>query len=163
MSSRIERVCYGKWVSLTYSMTDAQGQVLEQSDIPVHYVHGGDQEIIGGLDAALLHKSVGDTVEMEVSPEEGFGAHDPALTFTDEIDNVPPQIRYVGAEFEMENEAGESRLFRVSRIEKGRITIDGNHPLAGKALRVRVRIEAVRDARPEDVAGLLPYPATGRA
>lgn len=159
----IERVRVGKWVSLTYSISDDQGRVLEQSDIPVHYVHGGDQEIIGGLDAAMLHKTAGDIVEMDVSPEQGFGVHDPSLTFTDEIDNVPPQFRYIGAEVEMENEAGESRLFRVTRMEDGRLTIDGNHPLAGKALRIRVRIESVRDARPEDVTGMPPYPITGRA
>ncbi|CAK0742413.1 Peptidyl-prolyl cis-trans isomerase [Gammaproteobacteria bacterium] len=161
VSDDVERVRDGKWVSLTYSMSDIQGRVLEQSDIPVHYLHGGDQEIIGGLDAAMLHKAAGDILEMNVSPEQGFGPHDPALTFTDEIDNVPPQFRHVGAEVEMQNEAGESRLFRVTHMENGRLTIDGNHPLAGKALRVRVRIEAVRDARPGDVEGL--YPLSGRA
>ena len=51
----------------------------------------------------------------------------------------------------MQNEAGEVKIFHVTRIENGRLTVDGNHPLAGKHLRVHVTIHEVRDATAEDV------------
>ena len=57
-------------------------------------------------------------------------------------------FRRVGAEVAMQNEAGEVKTFYVTRIEDGKLTVDGNHPLAGKSLFVRVNILEVRDAEP---------------
>lgn len=142
----------GKFVSLTYHITDMEGSVLEQNDIPVGYVHGGDTELIGSMDRVIAGKQAGDEVEMVVPPEDGFGDHDPELTFTDNIENVPPQFRQLGAEVQMQNEDGETRTFYVSKIEGDRLTVDGNHPLAGKTLKVMIKIVEVRDATPEDMA-----------
>ena len=142
----------GKFVSLTYSIADTDGNLLEQNDIPVSYVHGGDTELIGGMDRAVAGKAAGDTIEMTVPPEDGFGPHDPSLTFVDDIENVPPQFRRVGAEVQMQNEAGEAKTFQVTRLEDGKLTVDGNHPLAGKTLIVRVKILEVRDATMEDMS-----------
>ncbi|NCC29271.1 MAG: peptidylprolyl isomerase [Gammaproteobacteria bacterium] len=135
----------GKLVALTYRIEDEQGNVLEQTDIPVSYIHGGQTELIGGMDAAVDGRRAGDEVELILGPDQGFGPHDPDLTFTDALENVPPEFRFVGAEVQMENDAGETRQFHVTRIEDGKLTLDGNHPLAGKTLRVHVRIEEVRD------------------
>jgi FKBP-type peptidyl-prolyl cis-trans isomerase SlyD len=146
-SDRIEN---GKFVSLTYSITDEKGNVLEQSDLPVSYVYGGDTELVGGVDKAILGKQEGDKVEVTVPPENAFGDHDPGLTFTDKIANVPPEFRRLGAEVEMRNESGEPRTFYVTRIEGDELTVDGNHPLAGKTITVHVRILEVRDALPDD-------------
>jgi FKBP-type peptidyl-prolyl cis-trans isomerase SlyD len=141
----------GKFVSLTYTISDAEDNLLEQNDIPVSYIHGGDQELIGSMDRAVLGKSPGDMVEMTVPPEDGFGPHNPNLTFTDDIENVPHEFRQVGAELQMQNEAGEVVTFYVTKIEDGKLTVDGNHPLAGKTLMVRVTIKEVRDPGPTDV------------
>ena len=142
----------GKFVSLTYTISDSEGQLLEQNDIPVTYVHGGETELIGGMDRAVTGKSVGDRIEMEIPEEEGFGPHDPSLIFTDDLENVPPQFRHLGAEVQMQNESGEARVFYVTQIENGRLTVDGNHPLAGKRLHVSLYIREVRDATIEDMA-----------
>ena len=144
-------VAQGKYVTLTYSISDEQGNVVEQSDLPVGYVHGGHQELIGGMDRAVAGKRSGDIVELALAPEEGFGARDPDLTFTDDVENVPPEIRRVGAEVQMQSESGDVKAFYVTRIENGRLTIDGNHPLAGKALRVKVWIQEVRDPTPDEI------------
>lgn len=144
-----EQVTNGKRVSLTYSIRDAGGQVLEQSDLPVSYIPGGHNELIGGMDEALAGKRPGDEVDLELSPEQsGFGPYDPDLSFTDDLDNVPPQFRHLGAEVPMQSETGEMRTFYVTKIADGRLTVDGNHPLAGKTLTIRVQIREVRDARP---------------
>lgn len=135
----------GKLVALTYRIEDGQGNLLEQNDVPVSYIHGGQSELIGGMDSAITGLRPGDEVDLVLGPNEGFGAHDPALTFTDDLENVPLEFRFVGAEVPMENEAGETRHFHVTRIADGKLTVDGNHPLAGKTLRVHVRIAEVRD------------------
>lgn len=145
-----ETIQAGKFVSLTYHILDDQGTLVEQTDLPVSYIHGGETELIGGMDRAVAGKAAGDEVTVTVPPEQSFGHHDPALTFTDDLANVPEQFRYLGAEVQMQNDSGETRNFYVSRIENGKLTIDGNHPLAGKTLTVTVKILEVRDARPED-------------
>lgn len=142
----------GKLVSLTYSIFNQTGQVLEQSDLPVSYIHGGQNELIGGMDKAVAGKRAGDKVELEVDADQGFGPHDPDLTFTDTIENVPSQFRHVGAEVQMQNESGEVKTFYVTRIEDGQLTVDGNHPLAGKPLRVKVTIKEVRDPTAQELA-----------
>jgi FKBP-type peptidyl-prolyl cis-trans isomerase SlyD len=142
----------GQYVSLTYSITDDAGNVLEQTDLPVGYVHGGSTELIGGMDKAVTGKRAGDRVELSIPAEQGFGHHDPDLTFTDDIANVPPQFRHVGAEIQMQNEAQEVKTFYVTRVENGRLTVDGNHPLAGKALHVHIKIHEVRPPTSDELA-----------
>ena len=136
----------GKYVALTYAIVDEQGDVIEQHDVPIGFVYGSDTELIGSMDKAVGGRRAGDEVEVKVPAEQGFGPHDPNLTFVDDIENVPPQFRQIGAEVQMQNDKGEAMVFHVTRIEDDKVTIDGNHPLAGKALTVRVTITEVRDA-----------------
>jgi len=135
----------GTLVSLTYKIYDESGELLEQSDLPVSYIHGGQNELIGGMDRAVAGRKARDEVEFNLDADQGFGSHDADLTFTDSIENVPPQFRQVGAEVQMQNESGDVKTFYVTNIENGELTVDGNHPFAGKSLRVMVRIEEVRD------------------
>ena len=151
-----EIIQLGKYVALTYTIVDDHGEVVEQHDVPLGFVYGSDTELIGNMDNAVAGKRVGDQVEVKVPPEQAFGPHDPSLIFTDELENVPPQFRTIGAEVQMQNEQGETKSFHVIEIEDGMLTVDGNHPLAGKELTVRVTITEVRDAKPgeEQVPGI---------
>lgn len=142
----------GKLVSLTYRIYGESGDLLEQSDLPVSYIHGGQNELIGGMDRAVAGKCAGEEVELKVTPEQGFGPHDPDLTFTDSIENVPPQFRHVGAEVQMQNDSGEVKTFYITKIADGQLTVDGNHPFAGKHLRVKVQIKEVRDPTEQELA-----------
>jgi FKBP-type peptidyl-prolyl cis-trans isomerase SlyD len=141
-----EMVSKNKVVGITYAIIDESGAVLEQSDLPMYYVHGGPNEMFEEVEAALDGRSLGDSVEVVIPPEKAFGYHDPGLTFTDDIDNVPPQFRHLGAEVQMQNERGEVRSFFVSRIAGGKLTVDGNHPFAGKTLTYAVTVVDIRDA-----------------
>jgi len=138
----------GKYVSLTYTIVDPSGTLVEQHDLPVGYVHGSDTRLIGGMEKAIEGRRQGDEVELVLPPQQAFGERDESLTFTDDLANVPPEFHRVGAEVTMENDRGESRRFYVTRIADGKLTVNGNHPLAGQTLKVRVRVHEVRDARP---------------
>lgn len=140
-----------KVVSFTYSILDEDGTVLEQSDLPISYVHGGKHDLFEKIEQELDGCVENDVVQVTLTPEEGFGAHDPALTYTDDLDNVPPQFRHIGAEVEMMNDKGESRKFTVTRIADGRLTVDGNHPMAGKRIVFNIKVVGIRDATPEEV------------
>lgn len=139
-----------KVVGIRYAILDETRVILEQSDLPIYYVHGGPNQMFPEVEQALEGRAVGESVEVVLPPEKAFGYHDPKLTFTDEIDNVPPQFRRVGAEVEMQNEQGEVRSFFVSRIEDGKLTVDGNHPFAGKTLTYAVTVLDVRDATEQE-------------
>ncbi|MBT8128635.1 MAG: FKBP-type peptidyl-prolyl cis-trans isomerase [Gammaproteobacteria bacterium] len=146
-----ETIKRDKFVSLTYSITDKNNEILERIDMPVNYVHGRDSQVIDKIETALEGHQEGDEISVELSPEEGFGEHQSELTFTDDIDNVPPEFRHVGAEVEFQNDKGESRMFRVSKIKDGKLTVDGNHPFAGKAITYNIRVNTVRDATPDEI------------
>jgi FKBP-type peptidyl-prolyl cis-trans isomerase SlyD len=140
-----------KVVSFTYSIQDETGDVLEQSDFPISYVHGGRHDMFEKVEAAMEGCVVGDIVEVSLTPEEGFGPHDESLTYTDDIENVPPEFRRVGAEVEMMNDQGDARKFIVTRIENGKLTVDGNHPMAGKVITFNIKVVDIRDANAEEI------------
>ncbi len=141
----------GKVVYITYSVLDETGRIMGQQDMPTGYVHGAGSGLFEAVERALEGKEVGDQVEAQVPPEEGFGPSDPNLIVVDEIDNVPPTIRYVGAEAELQNEAGETMTFRVIALGDGSITLDGNHPLAGRTATVAATVVSVRNATAEEM------------
>lgn len=146
----------GKFVSITYTLDDPSGQLIEQHDLPVGYIHGGEAQLLGGMDQAIAGHRAGEVVELTIPADQAFGPRDDNLIFTDDLDNVPAEFRHIGAEVLMQSDRGESRTFYVTRIEGSKLTVDGNHPLAGRDLKVTVRIHEVRDARPGDdkVSGL---------
>ena len=145
-------VARNKVVSFTYSIVDETGEIIEQSDLPISYVHGGTHDLFEKVEHELDGSVIGDTVTVELTPEEGFGLRDPALTYTDELENVPPEFRRLGAEVEMMNDQGETRKFTVTRIENGKLTVDGNHPMAGKTIIFHIRVTDIRDATAEEIA-----------
>ena len=141
-----------KVVSFVYTIVDTSGTLLEQSDIPISYIHGGKHDLFEKVEQALDRAAVSDTVEVTLTPEEGFGVHDPDLTYMDDIENVPEEFRRLGAEVEMMNDQGDSKKFTVTRIEDGKLTVDGNHPMAGKTIIFRINVTGIRDATPEELA-----------
>ena len=151
MSDQI--VAKNKVVSITYRILDEQGELMEQSDIPIDYIHGTDNDMFAKVEHALEGKAVGDTVEVVLPPEDGFGHANPNKTFTDDIENVPPEFRHVGARPMFQNEHGEVTEFVVSKIENGKLTVDGNHPFAGKTMTFKVDVIAIRDASKDELAG----------
>jgi FKBP-type peptidyl-prolyl cis-trans isomerase SlyD len=151
-SGELERIGKHKAVTVTYRISDSAGLTVEQNDLPVGYVHGCDSGLFPKVEQALGGHVSGDRIEVTLSPDEAFGAHDPDLTFVDEIDNVPPQFRRVGAEVEMVNARNEPRTFRVTGIADGQLTVDGNHPLAGQTVTFHVHVHEVRNATAEEIA-----------
>lgn len=146
-----DKISNNKFVSLTYTITDENDNILERIDMPIQYIHGVKSQVIEKIEKALEGQQTGDLVHVSLSPEEGFGEHQPELTFSDDIDNVPPQFHSIGAEVEFQNDHGESKIFRVTKIEDGKLTVDGNHPFAGKTITYNVTVVDVRDATTDEL------------
>jgi FKBP-type peptidyl-prolyl cis-trans isomerase SlyD len=145
-------ICKDKYVSLTYTISDEKGEILERIDLPINYIQGRDSQVIEKIEKKLEGCQQGDEVSVTLSPEEGFGEYQEELTFTDDIDNVPTQFHHIGAEVEFKNDHGETKVFHVIKMEDGKLTVDGNHPFAGKAIIYNITVNEVRDATPEEIA-----------
>ncbi|MCK4675455.1 MAG: peptidylprolyl isomerase [Gammaproteobacteria bacterium] len=146
-----DKITQNKFVSLVYTITDEKNNILERIDMPVQYIQGAKSQVIEEIEIALDGHQVDDLVHVTLSPEEGFGAHQPELTFSDDINNVPPQFHTIGAEVEFQNDQGESKIFRVTEIADGKLTVDGNHPLAGKIITYNITVKEVRDATADEL------------
>jgi FKBP-type peptidyl-prolyl cis-trans isomerase SlyD len=138
-------------VTFTYVILDTEGHVLEQSDLPMSYIHGVDGKMYPKVEAALTGAGIGDEVEVELPPAEGFGEPDPELMYIESLANVPPEYRRIGAEAMFQNEDGETITMKVTKIENGELTLDANHPFAGMTVVFKIRVVDLRHATPQEI------------
>lgn len=141
-----------KVVSINYTLTNAEGKVLDTSDgrAPLLYIHGKGN-IIPGLEKALEGKKEGDKLKVTVAPEEAYGIRDERLV------QIIPRSSFEGVE-EIEpgmqfqaNFEGHPQIIVITKVEGDNITIDANHPLAGEQLTFDVAITEIRDATEEEL------------
>ena len=133
-------------MSLKVEMHDAQGTLLDAPGEPITYLHGGYGGMLEALEAALTGKAAGDELRLQLEPEQAFGDYDAQLV------RVEPAGRYgEGLAVGMEVEE-DSNFYTVTDIAEGKAVLDGNHPLAGMALRFYLKVIAVRPARAEEIS-----------
>ena len=128
-----------KLVSMTYSIHEGTN-LLENVDTPVSFIYGKETNLLPIVENSLKGKEKGNELTIEVSPELGFGEIDENLIFIDSTDNVPKEYSKIGMQIDFENDKGVKRKFRVTNIDKGKITFDGNHPFSGKTLVYKIKI-----------------------
>jgi FKBP-type peptidyl-prolyl cis-trans isomerase SlyD len=146
------KVARDKLVQFTYYITDDTGETVERIDLPMSCVFMRHNRLYDPVEAAMLGASANEEVSATLLPTDtAWGEFDPSLTFTDSVDNAPPEFRRIGAEVPFENANGESRTFRVSKIDAKTITLDANHPFAGKVMKFFVKILSVRDATGQEL------------
>ncbi|MCW9031699.1 MAG: hypothetical protein OQK58_09450, partial [Gammaproteobacteria bacterium] len=140
-----------KVVTFKCTILDEEDNIVEQNDVPVSYVHGGeagdfleDMQVMEGA-------KVGDTKRVTVSAAQGFGEYDEKLVIRDKLENVPEEYHKVGAVCSFQNDQGEPMSFMVKSVENGEIVFDGNHPYAGKAMTFKMTITDIRDATVDEV------------
>jgi FKBP-type peptidyl-prolyl cis-trans isomerase SlyD len=145
------KIDQGALVSLDITMYDAQGNLLEHSDEPLVYLHGHD-DVFPRVEAALAGKEAGERVALQLEPEEAFGDYDPALVLLMPLENLGDGVE-VGMRVEGDGGQGTpGRIFTITDIAEGMAVLDGNHPLAGFALRFDITVVDVRGASPEELA-----------
>ncbi len=142
-------------VTLTFELYDSEGTLLESTEEPIAYLHGGHSGMLPKLEEALNAKKAGDAVSVSVDPADAFGEYDPELVKVEPADRLPPEVE-VGMQFEAyanpDDAEGEGMVYTVTDIAEGKVVLDGNHPWAGKRLRFDCQIVDVRPATEEEVA-----------
>lgn len=141
-------------VSFHYTLTDEDGQTLDSSDgrEPLAYLHGHNG-IIPGLENELTGKGQGDSLQVVVQPQDGYGEFNPQL-----LQQVPREafqgVESIepGMQFQAQGEGGQAQMVVVREVTDEAVLVDGNHPLAGQVLNFDVTIESVREASEEEIA-----------
>ncbi len=138
-------------VTITYSLSSMDGEVLERSDEPHSYLHGGYGNVFEAVEKALEGKSAGDAVDVVMEPDDAFGEYDEQLVRVEDRSIFPPEIE-VGMQFEGHGESsGEVLIYTVTDIADDKVVVDGNHPLAGQTLRFHCQVNEVRAADPHEI------------
>lgn len=146
-------IASGKVASIAFTLTNQAGETVGEVtvDEPVEYLHG-QGNIVAGLEKALEGRLAGEELEVLVSPKDGYGEADPAKVQVVERSEFPPDMELeVGMQFGAEDEDGEEVVIWVTAIEGQRVTVSGNHPLAGETLNYRVKVLAVRAATRDEL------------
>ena len=138
-------------VSLSYELADTSGTVIEKTQAPITYLHGGYDGIFPLVESALQGKSVGDRCKVTLKPDDAFGEHENDMVRA-EPKNLFPENISVGMQFEGAIEgSNDYTIYTVKEIAGDKVVIDGNHPLAGQTLVFSGIVTAVRAATHEEL------------
>ena len=140
-------------VSLRYELSDADGTLLEKTDEPVSYLHGGYDGIFPAVEEAVQGRDVGAQFNITMEPDEAFGEYDHELVRVEPRSLFPEEIA-VGMQFEGGAEDADDEdymLYTVVDVTDDEVTVDGNHPLAGKTLKFVGIVTGVCPATAEEL------------
>lgn len=140
--------------SLSWTLMDAQGTEIDASDEPVEFLVGG-HDLLASIEQALIGRGPGEQIELHLEPKDAFGDFDAERIYLEPRSAFPAALE-VGMVFEglppgCTPEAPRDRLYFVSEIYPEHVVLDANHPLAGIALRLRMRVHDVREATSDEV------------
>jgi FKBP-type peptidyl-prolyl cis-trans isomerase SlyD len=139
------------WVTVRYRLYDGQGEALEEGEREWTYLHGGYGAVFPKIEAALAGRAVGYTTSLYLEPEDTFGDYDADLLKVVPRDRFPATLE-PGMTFDaVPGEASDGELYTVTDFTDEAVVLDGNHPLAGMALRFDLEVEDLRDATDAEV------------
>ena len=138
-------------VGLTWTLKDTLGELLDELDESVEFLVGG-QDLLARIEAHLAWHVAGDILNFQLEPEEAFGDYDETLVFLEQRLIFPAELEEgmsydggalpAGASADTPNQ----HIYTVTEIYPEHVVLDGNHPLAGIALRLNLKIQSVRPA-----------------
>ena len=166
-------------VSLIYRLSDAQGNLIEESADPMIYLHGGYAGTFPKIEELLEGQEVGFETNVQLEPQDAFGDYDAELLRIEQRDRFPEPLE-IGMQFEGvpstddeeegaeflaadDDEDQETLIYTITDLAEDRVILDANHPLAGMALRFWIQVtevrlatnEEVENGRAEDAMGLM--------
>ena len=142
-------------VSLTWKLNDAQNRAIDELTEPVDFFYGGD-DLLAKVEEILAGYEAGADVQLQLEPEHAFGEYKAKLVCFEDRELFPEQLE-VGMGFEGLPEGHATpdmpadAIYLVTEIYPGHVVLDGNHPLAGMALRLDIQVRGVREASDEEI------------
>ena len=165
-------------VSLRYKLSDAQNNIIEEPDTPMVYLHGGYSGTFPKIESLLDGKDIGFETTVQLEPQDAFGEYDPNLLKIEPRERFPEPLE-IGMQFEgvpeeqsseeleaaslneVDDDDGDDQevdtlIYTVTDLADKQVVLDGNHPLAGMALRFWLQVEDVRQATEDEIANQYP-------
>jgi len=142
-------------VSLSWQLSDAQAQPIDELKDPVEFFYGGD-DLLPKVEEALAGKQAGDEVQLHLEPEHAFGDYDAHLVCFEDRSLFPAEVS-PGMQFEGLPEGAATpnmpadAIYTVTEVYEEHVVLDGNHPLAGIALRLDLTVRSVREATEDEI------------
>ena len=143
-------------VSLTWRLEDTQGHLIDELDAPVEFFVGGD-DLLPKLEEALAGQQPGFETDLHLEPEHAFGDYEPELVFFEDRGIFPEAIE-AGMQFDGPPPGAKTEglvqdaIYTVTEVYPSHVVLDGNHPLAGIALRLDLKVLDVREASEDEIA-----------
>jgi FKBP-type peptidyl-prolyl cis-trans isomerase SlyD len=140
-------------VTLDYSVTDPDGELVDAGQEPLVYLHGGYDDIFPLIEEAVQEKRIGESVVVKMQPDDAFGEYDAELVQIEPRTGFPEELQ-VGMQFEGVPDSGDDDdilIYRVTEIAEDKVVLDGNHPLAGMALVFTCTVTDVRPASAQEI------------
>ena len=147
------QVSSNKVVTIDYKLKNDEGTVIYSSENrdPLSYIQGAGR-IIPGLEDALVGKEEGESFSVAIEPDKAYGEYDSSLVF-----NVPknqfqePDNIKEGMRIQVQMQDGKTRAVTIKDIGEQKVSLDANHPLAGKTLHFDIEVKEVREATSEEL------------
>ena len=148
----IDRPCV---VTLKWRLEDAQGQLIDELADPLEFLVGGD-DLLDAVEDALIGQDTGYAATLHLEPEQAFGDYDPELVFFESRavvgDDVEPGVQFEGPPPGTTTpDLPADRIYTVTEVYPEHVVLDGNHPLAGLAIRLSLQVLDVRAASEDEV------------
>ena len=142
-------------VTLTWTLSDAQGQLIDELQEPVEFLFGGE-DLLPKVEEALAGQQEGFEAQLHLEPENAFGDYEAELVCFESRALFPadlePGMRFEGLPTGATSEMPEGLIYTVTEVYPEHVVLDANHPLAGIALRIALKVCGVRAASPEEIA-----------
>ena len=143
-------------VALTWTLKDTLGEVLDELDEPIEFLLGG-QDLLAKIEDYLQGHEANDELAFQLEPEEAFGEYDENLVFLEQRVLFPTELEegmtFDGATLPVgaSPDTPKDNIYTVTEIYPEHVVLDGNHPLAGIALRLSLKVEFVREASEAEI------------
>ncbi len=141
-------------VALTWVMKDTLGEELDLLDEPAEFLMGGN-DLLAKIEENLIGKVVNQIVELQLEPQDAFGDYINKLVYIAPRDKFPEKLEegmlFEGLPPGCDPDAPKEVVFHVTDVYSDHVILDGNHPLAGMALRLRIKIDGVREATIDEI------------
>jgi FKBP-type peptidyl-prolyl cis-trans isomerase SlyD len=142
-------------VSLRWRLENAQDELIDSLEEPLEFFYGGD-DLLSRVEEVLAGQEAGFATRIQLEPEQAFGDYDPALVcFEDRAkfpDAVAPGMQFDGLpEGSATERMPRDAIYTVTEVYPQHVVLDGNHPLAGMALRLALVVTDVREATPDEI------------
>ncbi len=142
-------------VTLTWRLEDTQGNLIDELADPMEFFYGGE-DLLEKVEEALADQGTGFHAVLHLEPEHAFGDYDPALVFFESRAVLPEGVE-PGMQFDGPPPGAKTpdlradAIYTVTEVYPEHVVLDGNHPLAGIALRLDLNVRDVREATEEEI------------